>query len=550
MCGIVGFIKTEQSKEINIKQMLSSIQHRGPDEQNYYEDQKVVLGHTRLSIVDIKDGHQPYEFKDLVIVFNGEIYNHKAIRQELKNNDYVFDTNSDTEVLLKAYHFYGNSFIDKLNGMYAFVIYDKIDKSFIISRDYFGIKPLYIYKHEKEFYFSSEVVALTNMLKQNSIDFTISIKAQKEYLQKGFICENTIIENIYEVERGKLFKYKNLNLEFLQNVNYSIDINKTLIEIIKEELVEELDADVEVGVLLSGGIDSTMLTALSSQIKKNLNTFSVAFEDKSTYDESEYAQIVAKKFNTNHHEFLFNEEILLEYLPKLIESIDIPIYDPAMLPMLYLSENVSKSCKVVLSGDGGDELFAGYTHHKVIKYRNALKVISKLLDLFKILKNKNKILKKLLLTPKTLEERVLYDQNIGLNSQLLRKTDLCSMRYGVEVRVPFLSKKVYNYSVSKDINSFINFRYGKIPLRRIVASLVSKELAYKKKQGFRVPIREWVSKGILGKTIEYDLVHNLRINSLVLSNEQLEEYLDNKLKYYKELFSLYLLNNWLKKVEI
>jgi asparagine synthase (glutamine-hydrolysing) len=549
MCGIIGFIKTKQSKQINIENVLTSIYHRGPDEQNYYEDDNVVLGHTRLSIVDIKDGHQPYRYKNLVIVFNGEIYNHKTIRQDLEKKGYLFDTNSDTEVLLKAYDYYGNNFIDKLNGMYAFVIYDLKDNSFVISRDYFGIKPLYIYKYNDEFYFSSEVVSLLQLLKENNIKFELNYEAQKEYLKKGFISENTIIDGVSEIEKGILFRFSENNLTNLKTINFVQDVNQSLENLLIEELKEELEADVEVGVLLSGGIDSSILTALSSKIKNNISTFSVAFENKNLYDESKYAQEVAKKFNTIHHEFLFNEDKLLEYLPKLIEVIDLPIYDPAMLPMLFLSDNVSKRCKVVLSGDGGDELFSGYTHHRVLKYKFFYKTIHNILKKLNILKNKNSTLLNLLNYAINLDESIKYDQNIGLNTRLLRKTDLCSMRYGIEVRVPFLSKKIYNYAKKFKNEEFINLFYGKLPLRKLVATIINKDIAYKKKQGFRVPILEWVSIGKLGETIEYDLRNNLVIATNVINKNKIDNYLINKEKYYKELFSLYLLNNWIKKVK-
>jgi asparagine synthase (glutamine-hydrolysing) len=324
--------------------------------------------------------------------------------------------------------------------------------------------------------------------------------------------------------------------------------DKSLEELLKLELEEELLADVEVGVLLSGGIDSSLITAISSKLHKNIKTFSVSFENKKLYDESKYSQLVAKSFNTDHYEFLFSEEELLNYLPQLIESTDLPIYDPAMLPMLYLMDNVSDICKVVISGDGGDEIFGGYTHHRVLKYKRTFTIINKIFSIFNIFNNKNNTLKSLLKLSPSLIDSIEYNQKVSLNHRLLRKTDLCSMRNGVEVRVPFLSNRIYKYSKKFNPKKFINIMYGKLPLRKLVKKLINSEIAFKKKQGFRVPIKEWVSEGELGKIIEQDLKNELYIDCKVISMNSIQKFLNNKEKFYDELFSLYILNNWLKKI--
>ncbi|WP_347174844.1 asparagine synthase (glutamine-hydrolyzing) [Polaribacter uvawellassae] len=550
MCGVVGFVKNEKIVSTNITQLLDSIKHRGPDAQTFFEDETVVLGHTRLSIVDIKEGGQPVVFENLVLIFNGEIYNYKTLRKELELLNYKFATNSDTEVLLKAYHCYGNGFVDKLRGMFSFIIYDKINKELTLARDYFGIKPLYIYLQKDNFYFSSEMMSLIQLLKENELTFNINKEAQIEYLSKGFISKSNIVDNAFELEKGKLFKYKNKKLYIERDINY-YENNKgeDLETVLSKEIKEQLNADVEVGVLLSGGIDSSIVTALACSIQKNVSSYSVSFEDESTYDESKYSDFVANKFKTKHHKFLFTEKVLLSYLPKLIDTMDIPIYDPAMLPMLFLCENVSKTSKVVLSGDGGDELFAGYTHHRVLKYKKLFKLVNLILKKVKLFKNVSLVIDNILKENRSFESSIDFDQNIGLNYQLLRKTDLCSMKYGLEVRVPFLSKRVYNFSKNKKPASYINLKYGKLPLRKLVSKLINNDIAYKRKQGFRVPIREWVVSGELGNEIHKDLTNSLLIEEDVLNSNQLSLFLSNKNKYYKELFSLYLLNNWLKKVK-
>lgn len=550
MCGVVGFVKNKEIVSTNITNLLDSIKHRGPDAQTYFEDESVVLGHTRLSIVDIKDGGQPMVYDNLVLVFNGEIYNYKSLRKELEGLNYKFDTGSDTEVLLKAYHCFGNDFIDKLRGMYSLIIYDKLNKELTLARDFFGIKPLYVFHQKDNFYFSSEMMSLIKLLKENEVIFKINNDAQLEYFTKGFISEKNIVDNSFELEKGKLYKYKNKKLSIVKNISYKDDIDSVNLEsILNKEIKEQLSADVEVGVLLSGGIDSTIITAIASNIQNKVSTYSVSFEDELIYDESKYSDIVADKFKTNHHKFLFTEKVLLSYLPKLIETIDVPIYDPAMLPMLFLCENVAKTSKVVLSGDGGDELFAGYTHHRVLKYRYIYMIISFILDKVRFFKNENEVIKNILKDNNDFNASIDFDQNIGLNYQLLRKTDLCSMRYGLEVRVPFLSKRLYNFSKKVKYSKYINFKFGKLPLRKLVSKLVNKDIAYKKKQGFRVPVREWVMYGQLGNIINNDLTNDLIIEKEVISSNEISLFLSNKKKYYKELFSLFLLNNWLKKVK-
>ncbi|NVK51726.1 MAG: asparagine synthase (glutamine-hydrolyzing) [Flavobacteriaceae bacterium] len=544
MCGIVGFVKKNQEDVSGyIDEMLESIKHRGPDAQNYYSNNNVTLGHTRLSIVDIENGHQPYIFKNYVLVFNGEIYNHEKLKIELENKGYSFETNSDTEVLVKLYDCYGDSFTDKLRGMYAFVILDKDKKELTMSRDFFGIKPMYIYQNDEELFFSSEMITLIRLLKKSNVDYKINVEAQKEYLKNDFIKNHNIVKNAFELPKGKVFRYKDNKLTEVRTTKYYFDVNRMeLSQILKEEIEEQQNADVDVGVLLSGGIDSSLITSYACENKSKVNTYSISFEDDEMYDESKYSREVAEKFNTNHREFKFSEETLLNYLPQLIETIDIPVYDPAMLPMLYLCENVSKTSKVVLSGDGGDEMFLGYTHHRILKYRKIFKLLSNL----GIKKN---IISTILIKKKNLEESKNNDQDTGLNLQLLRKTDLCSMRYGVEVRVPFLSKRVYSYSKSKNNLKFINLFYGKLPLRELARKRINKTIAYKKKQGFRVPIKEWVNNGVLGEKIVASLTSDLVISSEVISKFDISKMLAKKDVYYKELFSLYLLNCWLIKIK-
>jgi len=551
MCGIVGYFG-EKVGSINREALLVSIKHRGPDETGVYVDHRSFLGHQRLSIVDISDGQQPFVIGNKILVFNGEIYNYLFLRAQLEESGVQFSTSSDTEVLLRAYLYYGNSFVDRLDGMFAFIIYDKVDGSVLIARDNYGIKPLYVWMEGQGFGFSSEVFTLLQLKAQVAPEtFSISSTALSEYIRVGHTGEYPISDNVFLLEKGKLFLYSAYRLRELAPIDFRYSLSsKDLFSNLQAEVDAQLHADVEVGVFLSGGIDSSLLTALASNHRKEISTFSIGFDGEKSVDESKFARFVANKFGTNHHEFTFNEQTLLKYIPQLIECLDMPMYDPAMLPMLYLCDMTSKHVKVVLSGDGGDELFGGYTHHRVKKYGRIFRILEVLLGLFSWLP---KILNLRITIGKLLEKTkgvdvVSYDQNEGLDLRLLRKTDLCSMRYGVEVRVPFLSKRVTALSLSKDYWSYVGLVYGKQPLRKLVNKLINSDIAYKRKQGFRIPIKKWITEGELSTEIETALLNTWAIPQDVISQDQARIWLNERHIYYQELFSLYILNGWLNKL--
>ena len=544
MCGILGYSYLDIDSKFSDIDFIKSLEHRGPDANGFFKDEFISLLHTRLSIVDIESGHQPYEYDDLVITFNGEIYNHVKLKNQLKAHGYEFETNSDTEVLLKAFHYYGKSCTEHLNGMYAFCIYNKVDRSIIFCRDHFGIKPLYIYRDNKGIAFSSEMKSLMFFLNSNNIDYSINDSALTEFIDNSFIEKNHLIKNIFPVKPGYFIEInKNCVNETKSPFNKNL-CSSDLSSAIEDELKEQLQADVEVGILLSGGIDSSLLTALSSKFNKNLKTFSIAFDGEKE-DESKYSRKVSKIFKTSHFEYSFSERDLIKFIPSLINSMDTPIYDPAMLPLLYLAKNVSNEVKVALSGDGGDEIFAGYTHHRIIKYKRLFKTISSLLGVINLNSNIKRIIDGSLATNPDLESSLRYDLFSGLDKQLLRKTDLCSMQYGLEVRVPFLSPRIFNYSNQFKRSTFINILYGKLPLRKLTAKLVSFQIGFKKKQGFRIPLQKWVSSDSLGSNIKDDLLENCIIPSCVFSAPDIKNLFLNKDKNYEIIFKLFILNKWL-----
>lgn len=548
MCGFIGCLKSDTLKKYDINKLLESIKHRGPDEQGVYEDENAVFCHARLSIIDIQSGHQPYQYRNLVIVYNGEIYNYKSLRAVLESNGYTFETDCDTEVLLKAYHFYDRDILTYIDGMFAFMIYNTSDNSVVFGRDIFGIKPLYYFSDKHDFCFASELIPLVSILQENDKNLSLDTDAQKKFLEDGFINGSCLIDNVFECAPGNLVKFCSGQTEIIakETVQSVPACSGELEKILEAEVVSELVADVDVGVLLSGGIDSSVLTALTSRNKGSLYTYSVAFEGRNGFDETQYASYVADKFHTKHTVFEFNEDTLINYIPKLVESMDIPINDPAMLPMLLLMDNVSKHHKVVISGDGGDELFAGYTPLRVIKYRWLFMLINKALSLINFKTRVNRILKLMLNTNLTFDDAIKRDFTV-LSEKLLRKTDLCSMRYGVEVRVPFLSKSTLGYVNSCDVRSFVNIRFGKIPLRRIAAKLIDDNVAYKKKQGFRVPMHEWISKGRLGEMIKKDFVSSFMVSPDVINQKDALNLFEKECIDDKLIFSVFILNQWIKR---
>ncbi len=543
MCGILGYSTQRKGFKFSNEDFIQTLKHRGPDGDGIYDCNEITLLHTRLSIVDIDFGKQPVEFENLVIVFNGEIYNHKDLRNSLISNGYAFETGSDTEVLIKAYHFYGKDLTKYINGMYAFAIFNKKDKSLLLCRDRFGIKPLYLFHTNQDFVFASEMKSIIYYLRKNNIEFQLNEKSLIEYLQSGQITSSKLFDNLVTVAPGEYLELSNGKISKTRCEYNTFQTNASLEEILQVELSEQLEADVEVGILLSGGIDSSLLTAISSNIKHDLKTFSVVFDQKSDLDESIYSQEVAQRFKTNHYEYIFTEKDLIDLIPTLTSTMDLPIYDPAMLPLLFLSEKVSKKVKVAICGDGGDEIFAGYTHHRVLKYKKIFKTLNFLIRFFKRDAPLSLVLNRIFDRNETLEESLSNDLHKNLDKRLLRKSDLCSMKFGLELRVPYLSNRVLDFSNMFNRRDFINIFFGKMPLRKLVSKLISKKVAYKKKQGFRIPIKDWI-QGDLGEEVQNDLYKNLSLPKSVVNQKAVKEILKNKEENYEYIFKLFILNRW------
>jgi asparagine synthase (glutamine-hydrolysing) len=385
MCGIVGIInKTGQQADLPLLQkMASTIHHRGPDDDGVMIDGPVGFFHKRLSIIDIANGKQPMSFNNCTIVYNGEIYNYIELREDLKKKGHSFRTSSDTEVILHMYVEYGETFVNILNGMFAFIIYDKKADKLFVARDHFGIKPLYWYKDNKLIAFGSEIKAL---LAHPNIKAEADNDNLFEYLTFQFIMgEETMFRNIFKILPGHFLTIGLKDWEIQQTKywepNFKVDQFHTeeyfiveLQNILNETIRQQLRSDVPVGTYLSGGIDSSLVTILCSKyLNKPIKSFSGAFHEGPEFSELEYARIAAKEARSELFEIFPTEDEFIDLLPQLIYYLDEPVAGPGLFPQYIVSKLASQHVKVVLGGQGGDEIFGGYTRYLVAYLEQALK---------------------------------------------------------------------------------------------------------------------------------------------------------------------------------
>lgn len=385
MCGFVGIINKNGS-QVNrdiLNKMATTINHRGPDEEGIFIDGACGFFHKRLSIIDLATGQQPMTFENYTIVFNGEIYNYIELREELIRNGHHFKTTSDTEVILHLYKEFGDEFVSRLNGMFAFIIYDQYLKKIFIARDHFGIKPLYWYQDKNLILFGSEIKAI---LAHPEIQAIPSIDNLHEYLTFQFIMgEGTMFQNIFKIQSGH-YSILNLNTWQLKTINYwqpdfETDFHHTeeyfvseLQKILDDTMMQQLRSDVPVGTYLSGGMDSSLVTIMASKlVGRPLKSFSGAFHEGPEFNELEFARIAAKKANSELFEIFPTEQEFIDTLPKLIYHLDEPVAGPGLFPQYMVSKFASKHVKVILGGQGGDEIFGGYARYLVAYLEQAIK---------------------------------------------------------------------------------------------------------------------------------------------------------------------------------
>jgi len=531
MCGIVGF---SGRKNLNkIKEMLSFIEYRGRDETIVYSDGVINLGMNRHSINDLKIGIYPFVFEDCVAIFNGEIYNYKYLKKKLELEGFVFKTNCDGEVILPLYKKYGLNFAKKIDGMFAISIFDKEKKEIILARDKFGEKPLYYKVDSTGICFASEIKVIIKTSKKNEIN-KVSLS---KYLSNGFVDGvDTIIEGVNKIRPGTVLVYNIKTKNFFTSEYFKLlidipnDIDKRVTELniektILKSIESRLMSDVPVGIFLSGGIDSSIISHHVSKFQKKTRAYTISFPGDYHHDELKYAKYVAKKEKMNLTIVDCTPLAIKEIAMNIGNLIDEPISDPAFLPTFLLSKVARKSVKVVLSGEGADELFFGYQRYQKelfldlfrknifvqFFFRPFLAKIKRLEKLYQDFDNyyqsnkvwnNNEIVDLIGFSTRSIIGREPYkniiqkmrcvDIDTYLSEQLLMKIDKSTMFNNLEGRVPFLSNNMVRLAFSLNEKKMINIWKTKILLKNIVAKYYGKKFALRKKHGFTLPISEWL----------------------------------------------------------
>jgi len=376
MCGICGKLEFDQSKPVSkelLHRMMAAIRHRGPDDEGTYFSGGVALGHLRLSIIDLHTGHQPISNEDgsLWIVFNGEIYNYRDLRQDLLQKGHTFSTATDTEVILHLYEEYGERFLEKLQGMFAFAIWDDANKTLLLARDRVGIKPLYYAASPSGVVFGSELKAI---LQDPSVRNDVDSSALGLFLTFQYVPgEHTTIQAIrkllpghYLVARqGRVAVRQYWDLQFSPRPTPSNDLVPQLTTLLRDTVRSHMISDVPVGVLLSGGVDSTAMLSFATEVaQERMHTFTVGFTGIGATDERPYARLAAERFGSRHYETTFGASEFADFLPRYVWHMEEPVCEPPAVALFYVSKLAREHVKVLLSGEGGDEAFAGYPEYR------------------------------------------------------------------------------------------------------------------------------------------------------------------------------------------
>lgn len=551
MCGIFGFLDIDSSSVLQagthiLERMGQSLKHRGPDENGFYCDNFAYLGHCRLSIIDLATGKQPIHNEDgsLWIIFNGEIYNFIALRNELIQKGHRFYTRSDTEVILHLYEEEGEECVKKLDGMFAFCIWDKINRKFFLARDPVGKKPLHWFCDGKKFIFASELKAI---LEFPGFSRSIDTDSLGKYFLFGFVpAPKSIFKNVNKLLPGSSMSV-GVDGSIKERTYWQLDYSDKLvacdaggirgrvIHLLENSVNKRLISDVPLGVFLSGGVDSSLVTAIMARLvdPSQIHAFSIGFKEKDV-DESFYAQMVAKHLKVNHHLKLFSQNEVFKLVPKIADFLDEPLADPSIMPTYLLSAFTREKVKVALSGDGGDENFGGYPKYlaqlllgksrldkisfacmgKLLKGRlgtflrysglplhkrnqlwishipleNIDGLLGKKIDYF----NDLEFYHSLFNGTHPADEALFIDQKMTLPDMYLVKADRASMAASLEVRSPFLDKEVMNFSARIPIDLKLKGFKTKSLLKEIASAVLPKKAVYRKKMGFGIPLSSWL----------------------------------------------------------
>ena len=605
MCGFCGFTGKVENKEQVIENMMEKIIYRGPDSKGTHVDDDIALGFRRLSIIDLADGTQPIYNEDetKVIVFNGEVYNYREIREDLVKKGHIFRTKTDTEVILHGYEEYGPEVLNKFRGMFSIAIWDLVSKELFIARDFFGIKPMYYTQVGNDLVFGSEIKCI---LTHPNVKKELNIHALQNYLSFQYgVPNDTFFENIYCLQPGHYLKFKDGKLEITRYWKPEFKIDDTweydkLVEEIDKTFKDSVEAhkisDVEVGCFLSSGVDSSYV---ATQFKGQ-KSFTVGF-NYNKYNEIDYAKELAEEIGQDHYFKKITDDEFWNIVPTVQYYMDQPHADPSCVALYYVCNIASEHVKVVLSGEGADELFGGYRiYHEPYSLRyskllprfmwkgiagvlNAIPMnfpgksyanrASKTLEerfignanLFsdkekmKILKNTDGMKKPSEITKPFYDDtkgmddvtRMQYiDINLWMIGDILLKADRMSMANSLELRVPFLDKEVWNlartipskFKVTKDGRT-------KVAMREAALKNMPEKVAQRKKLGFPVPTREWLKQekyyNIVRKEFESDTAKKYFVTEELI--KLLDEHFNLKKDNSRKIWTIYVFLIWYKQ---
>ncbi|MEP1087381.1 MAG: asparagine synthase (glutamine-hydrolyzing) [Reichenbachiella sp.] len=574
MCGIAGFVDLKFTSDANVlKRMTDSLVHRGPDDSGYFYQNdsrfQVGLGHRRLSILDLsRHGHQPMVFQQYQIIFNGEVYNFKEIRKDLETEGFLFDSNSDTEVILKAFSLWGKEMVHRLNGMFAIVIYDSIEKKITLIRDRAGVKPIYWYFNNGLFMFASE---LKSFHEHPSFCKEINKQGLNLFFQYGYIPEPyTIFKNTHKLKAGYFLEFSLENTQIHTSKYWDVVncYNKEKLFLSEQDVLTETEnllksaceyrliSDVPVGVFLSGGYDSSAVTALvqSSRTEK-IKTFSIGFLE-GTFNEAHHAKNIAEYLDTDHTEYYCSQQDALTILPDIAFYFDEPFADSSMIPTMLVSKLARQQVTVSLSADGGDELFGGYEKYlEAGKYYNLFNRIPNRKDFSTVLEKVtprrvmvNSLFPRFserfyravsfmkseshsgfmeslqkFFTTSELNELVRFDLDKTITGfddleylsdelseldkmmaidfktyqldDILTKVDRSTMSVSLEGREPLLDYRLIEFVARLDSNLKIKDGNKKHLLKEITHKYIPKDLLDRPKMGFSIPLEKWLVEG-------------------------------------------------------
>jgi len=622
MCGIAGVISDKilrSDREYCVDQMNSAIYHRGPDDNGIFSDNICTLSMRRLAIIDLNTGKQPLysDCGNFLIFFNGEIYNFLQLKEGLLNLGCTFYSNSDTEVVVNMYKYYGKSMLLMLKGMFAFCIYDIVKKKFFFARDRFGEKPFFYSQTEKGFIFCSELGSLIN---SSLISPKLNYAKLGEYLYAGYVKEpSTLVQGVYSLQPGCFLEfgrdqkiivqsYFQVNLNVDNGINSIHDAVDLIRPFFQRAVSRQMTSDVPLGAFLSGGIDSSSVVAIMTQLSdKPVKTFTIKFGTTS-YDESKIAEIVAKKFNTDHHVIAVeNNSFTQSCFWRILKHIGHPFPDSSAIPTDIVTSEISKYVKVALSGDGGDEVFGGYTvfdwYSKIYKLRKIPLIIRKASNQFlqftneKINSNKiRQLIKALKISTLPFEEgfhethalfdssevrqlfkstdiirseyrdeisllrsMMLYRIKYDLPLDMLIKVDRMSMANSLEVRAPFLDPDLFDISCMIPDKFLRGGGLGKLIVRKMMEQDLPTEVFNHPKSGFSIPLHDFKNEEfkrfatqLMSESAMKELFDETRLHQILqigLSSKT-NDSAGSIYRKTHQLWSLMMLSGWIKMYKI